>query len=177
MVTSRSPLKNFWQDPRVEFVAIDFLAPVDTIIQKMLPLCRDVTHAFFTSYVHIDDFKKLRDMNVPLFENFMTAIDTVAGESLQRVCLQTGGKVQYFGSITVPLPCDGMLISLSQNYGCHLSPTEVPLHEAMPRYEDYGYNFYYSQEDFMFKLHAQRKWSWNVIRPGGIVGFTPGSKS
>ena len=93
VVTSRSPLKNFWQDPRVEFVAIDFLEPVDAIVQKMLPLCRGVTHAFFTSYVHTDDFMRLRDLNVPLFENFLTAIDTVAGGSLQRVCLQTGGKV------------------------------------------------------------------------------------
>ena len=63
-----------------------------------------------------------------------------------------------------------------QNYGCHLGPVETPLHEGIPRYEDHGLNFYYSQEDFMFRLHAQRKWSWNVIRPGGIVGFTPGSK-
>ena len=93
VVTSRSPLKAYWQDPRVEFVAIDFLEPVDTIIQKMQPYCANVSHAFFTSYVHTDDFMKLRDFNVPLFENFLTAIDNVAGASLQRVCLQTGGKV------------------------------------------------------------------------------------
>ena len=48
--------------------------------------------------------------------------------------------------------------------------------EDLPRYEDHGLNFYYDQEDFMFKLQAQRKWSWNVIRPNGIVGFTPGSE-
>jgi len=34
VVTSRSSLKNYWQDPRVEFVAIDFLEPVETIIAK-----------------------------------------------------------------------------------------------------------------------------------------------
>lgn len=94
VVSSRSPTKSFWQDPRVEFVAIDFLAPLETIIQQMLPMCKEVTHAYFTSYIHTDDFKKLRDMNIPLFENYLTAIDTVAGASLQRVCLQTGGKVQ-----------------------------------------------------------------------------------
>ena len=94
MVTSRSPLKNFWQDPRIDFIAINFLEPVDVIVQKMSPFCRGVTHAYFTSYVHTDDFTRLRDLNVPLFENFLTAIDSVAGESLQRVCLQTGGKVR-----------------------------------------------------------------------------------
>lgn len=46
----------------------------------------------------------------------------------------------------------------------------------MPRYDDKGENFYYVQEDFLFQLHAQRKWSWNVIRPNGIIGFTPGSE-
>ncbi|KAF9890060.1 hypothetical protein FE257_006740 [Aspergillus nanangensis] len=70
VITSRSPLKSFWQDPRIDFVAIDFLAPLDEIIEK----CPE------------------SDLNVPLFENFLTATDTVARSSLQRVCLQTGGK-------------------------------------------------------------------------------------
>lgn len=77
----------------MEFLALDLLKPVDSIIQIMQPLCKEVTHAYFAAYVHTDDFAKLREMNVPLFENFLTSIDAVAGESLQRVCLQTGGKV------------------------------------------------------------------------------------
>lgn len=93
MVSSRNPLKSYWQDPRVEFVAVDFLASIDTIVHTLTPFCKGVTHAYFTSYVHTDDFGKLRDYNVPLFENFLTAIDTVASQSLHRVCLQTGGKV------------------------------------------------------------------------------------
>jgi hypothetical protein len=48
--------------------------------------------------------------------------------------------------------------------------------EDLPRYEDHGLNFYYPQEDFMFDLQKRRKWSYNIIRPNGIVGFTPGSK-
>lgn len=96
VITSRSPLKNFWQDYRVEFVAIDFLKPIEEIIQKLAPFCTDVTHAFFTSYAHSDDFDRLRDLNVPLFENFLTAIDKVAAGSLERICLQTGGKVSCF---------------------------------------------------------------------------------
>jgi hypothetical protein len=94
LVTSRSPLKNYWQDPRVEFFAVDFLAPLDDVIAKMTPLCSNVTHAYFTSYVHTDDFDRLKDLNVPLFKTFLTAIDTVARDTLTRVCLQTGGKVR-----------------------------------------------------------------------------------
>jgi hypothetical protein len=92
-VTSRSPLAVFWSDPRITFVAIDFLAPVEETIQRMRGLCEGVTHAFFTSYVHADDFKVLKDYNVPLFENFLVALETVAQDSLQNICIQTGGKV------------------------------------------------------------------------------------
>ncbi|KAF5250379.1 hypothetical protein FANTH_4412 [Fusarium anthophilum] len=151
VITSRSPLGNYWEDPRIEFVALDFLAPVKDIIAKITPTCSDVTHAYFTSYVHVDDFEKLKDYNAPLFENFLTAIDTVAGASLQRVCLQTGLK----------------------HYGCHLGPIAVPMREEHGRYDDKGLNFYYLQEDFMFALQKKRQWKWNVIRPGGIIGFTP----
>lgn len=94
IVSSRSPLKNYWQDPRVEFVAIDFLESAKAIIPKLPLSCKKTTHAYYTSYVHTDDFAKLRDYNVPLFEHFLTVIDTVAAENLQRICLQTGGKVE-----------------------------------------------------------------------------------
>ncbi|KAM5374703.1 hypothetical protein ACJZ2D_006347 [Fusarium nematophilum] len=152
IITSRRRVSQiFWQDARVRFIALDFLKPVDELIEAMKPLCHDVTHAFFASYVHDADFSKLINRNVPLFTNFLTAVDVVAAGTLQRVCLHTGGK----------------------HYGAHLGPTEVPLHEDMPRYEDFGENFYYRQEDFMFELAAKRSWTWNVIRPDAIIGFTP----
>ncbi|EMC95142.1 hypothetical protein BAUCODRAFT_527477 [Baudoinia panamericana UAMH 10762] len=156
IITSRSPLKNYWQDPRVEFVAIDFLKPHAEIVAAMAPSCFDVTHAFFTSYVHTDDFTQLPTYNVPLWENFLVALETVSGASLQRVCLQTGGK----------------------HYGAHLGPSPCPYREDMPRYDDKGENFYYKQEDFMFarqKNAAARghQWHYSIIRPNGIIGFTP----
>lgn len=91
-MTSRRPLPNAWVDPRVRFVAVDFLDSVDRISAVLKDVCSDVTHAFFTSYVHSDDFRLLRDKNVPLFRNFLDSVDTVCPK-LQRVCLQTGGKV------------------------------------------------------------------------------------
>ncbi|KAF3349230.1 hypothetical protein VD0002_g1134 [Verticillium dahliae] len=147
----RKPTQVFWQDPRIRFIALDFLKPVDELMEAMKPLCHDVTHAFFASYVHTADFAKLRDLNVPLFKNFLSAIDMVAWNSLKRVCLSTGGK----------------------NYGVHLGPVEVPIHEGMPRYQDHGENFYYPQEDYLFDLASKREWDWNVIRPNAIIGFTP----
>lgn len=92
VITSRRPLFYYWQDPRIEFIAVDFLSPLEIITSKLRKVCQDVTHAYFTSYVHVADFESLRDKNVPLFQNFLQAIDAVA-PSLQRVCLQTGCKV------------------------------------------------------------------------------------
>ncbi|GIJ85085.1 hypothetical protein Asppvi_003940 [Aspergillus pseudoviridinutans] len=151
IVTSRRPLPNAWIDPRVEFVALDFLDPVEKIIAKMKDICAPVTHAFFTSYVHNDDFRILRETNVPLFQNFLDALDTVCPR-LQRVCLQTGGKY----------------------YGVHLGPVKIPLEEDFPRYNDQGYNFYYSQEDYLRTVQKRRHtWSYNIIRPNAINGFAP----
>lgn len=93
MITSRRPLFYCWQDPRIEFVAVDLLEPLDGIIKQLSKVCKNVTHAYFASYIHVDDFKSLRDKNVPLFQNFLEAIDIVAPK-LERVCLQTGNKVE-----------------------------------------------------------------------------------
>ncbi|KAG8166919.1 hypothetical protein KVR01_002608 [Diaporthe batatas] len=150
ITTRRVPKWPLWQDPRIRFIALDFLKPAEELVEQMELLCRDVTHAFFASYVHETDFARLKDCNVPLFKNFLVAIDQ-SSKSLQRVILHTGGK----------------------NYGVHLGPVEVPVHEGMARYEDFGENFYYIQEDFMFELAAKREWHWNIIRPMGIIGYTP----
>lgn len=92
VVTSRRPLLYYWQDPRIEFVAVDFLDPLKHIIETLRAVCKEVTHAYFTSYVHVADFNALRDKNVPLFRNFLEAVNSVA-PNLQRVSLQTGCKV------------------------------------------------------------------------------------
>lgn len=96
IITSRrTPKQLFWQDHRIKFVALDFLKPVEELIEQMRLLCHDVTHAYFASYVHVADFAKLKELNLPLFTNFLVATDVVAAKTLQRVCLHTGGKVRH----------------------------------------------------------------------------------
>ncbi|KAF4771362.1 hypothetical protein N7455_007876 [Penicillium solitum] len=151
IITSRRPLSNYWIDPRVHFVAIDFLEPVERIAEQMKGLCNEVTHAYFTSYIHSDDFKLLREKNVPLFRNFIDSLDRSCPK-LQRVCLQTGGKY----------------------YGGHLGPVKAPVVESLPRYDDEGFNFYYAQEDYLKEMQERRHaWSYNIIRPNAIIGFAP----
>lgn len=74
-------------------MAIDFLDRAEVIVEKLKELCKNVTHAFFTSYIHDNDFSKLHVKNGPLFRNFIKSVD-LACPKLQRVVLQTGGKVR-----------------------------------------------------------------------------------
>ncbi|KAF7590620.1 hypothetical protein BBP40_002615 [Aspergillus hancockii] len=153
IVTSRKPLANYWVDPRVEFIALDFLEAEEILVQKMKTICSEVTHAYFTSYIHNNDFNKLAEKNCPLFRNFLVVIDTVC-PSLERVCLQTGGK----------------------HYALQFQETTTLLYEDSPRYEGPGSKsiFYYQQEDDLFDMQKRRNtWHYNIIRPMGIIGFTP----
>ncbi|KAI9041418.1 SDR family oxidoreductase [Aspergillus affinis] len=150
IITSRSPIKAVYTDPRVRFVAIDFLAPAEAIVENIKELCKGVTHAFFTSYIHNNDFSKLHERNGPLFRNFIQAVD-LACPKLQRVVLQTGGK----------------------HYGFQYRDIKTPLVEDMARYEGPENIFYYEQEDDLFAAQKCRgTWSYNIIRPMAIIGYS-----
>ncbi|KAL1614490.1 hypothetical protein SLS54_009748 [Diplodia seriata] len=136
VISSLRPSSVVWTDPRIQFVAVDFLGSQEKAVKALRELCQDITHVYFTSYVHNDDLNKLVEKNVPLFKNFMEVIE--------------------------------------RHYGCHLGPTKQPITEDIPRYEDRGLNFYYQQEDFLFEVQKRRnQWSYNIIRPFGIIGYTP----
>ncbi|KAJ6113426.1 hypothetical protein N7523_006743 [Penicillium sp. IBT 18751x] len=153
IITSRRPPATLWVDPRVEFLALDFMESPEIITNKIKVFCKDVTHAYFTSYIHNNDFNKLAEQNCPLFRNFLEAVDT-ACPVLERVCLQTGGK----------------------HYGVQFRELCTPCYEEMPRYEGPGSGsiFYYEQEDDLFRIQKRRNsWNYNIIRPMGIIGFTP----
>lgn len=91
IVTSRSPFKTTVHDPRIEFVALDFTDDAQTLAAAMKKTCADVTHAYFSSYVHRDDFVELNSANKELFENFLDALLQVT-TGLRNCTLQTGGE-------------------------------------------------------------------------------------
>ena len=93
ITTSRSPFQTNINDPRVEFIALDFSQEPAKLVEKMRSVCKNVTHAYFSSYVHKDDFAELNTANRLLFENFLTALIEVAPD-LENCTLQTGGKVK-----------------------------------------------------------------------------------
>ncbi|KNG45295.1 nucleoside-diphosphate-sugar epimerase [Stemphylium lycopersici] len=150
IVTSRSPFKTTVHDDRITFIALDLSNDPNDLIEKMRPVCGGVTHAYFSSYVHKDDFKELNIANEKLFSNFLDALIAVAPE-LENCVLQTGGK----------------------HYNVHLGPVPSPAREEDPRKESPIGNFYYVQEDYLIKRSTGQKWTWNVIRPEAIIGHTP----
>ena len=149
IVTSRSPFKTTVKDPRIEFIALDFSKDASSLSGKMKDLCGPVTHAFFSSYVHKDDFAELNTANQQLFENFLKALVETA-PNLENVLLQTGGK--YFN--------------------VHLHPVPSPAREEDPRHKASIDNFYFPQEDFLAMMQRGKRWSYNIIRPEAIVGST-----
>jgi nucleoside-diphosphate-sugar epimerase len=150
IVTSRSPFKSLIHDPRITFIALDFSEDSKQLAIKMRDECSTVTHAYFSSYVHRDDFADLNRANSALFENFLRALLAVA-PNLENCTLQTGGK----------------------HYNVHLAPVPSPAREADPRLKASIDNFYFPQEDALIEAQKGQKWSWNVIRPEAIIGHTP----
>ncbi|KAL2204761.1 hypothetical protein CC79DRAFT_1386556 [Sarocladium strictum] len=149
IATSLSPLKTTVKDDRLSFVSLDFTQSPDILAPKMKDSCAKVTHAYFSSYVHEDDFQKLNIANQKLFENFLDALLAVA-PNLEACVLQTGGKY----------------------YNVHLHPVPSPAREIDPRTGDLAANFYYHQEDCLARKQEGQKWTWNVIRPEAIIGHT-----
>lgn len=172
IVTSRSPFKTLVNDPRIKFVPLDFTKDADTLVTEMADICRSVTHAYFSSYVHKDDFEDLNSANQALFENFLSAIVRVAPE-LQSVALQTGGKY-YNVSCTrqgkLPVSKSNRAQLLIAVFQVHARPVPSPAMEDAPRLVSSEHNFYYPQEDYLVAKQKGANWKWNVIRPEAIIG-------
>ncbi|RDW58411.1 hypothetical protein BP5796_12341 [Coleophoma crateriformis] len=149
IVTSRSPFQTTVCDDRISFIPLDFSEPSNIVAQKMRSECSSVTHAYFSSYIHKDEFTELNRANEALFENFLDALIAVA-PNLENCTLQTGGKY----------------------YNVHLGPVPSPAREDLPRIESPIGNFYFQQEDHLFKRQKDQKWTWNVNRPEAIIGYT-----
>lgn len=149
IVTSRSPMKVNRSDSRVEFISLDFLKSPEELATQMAATCSGVTHAYFASYVHKNDFSELLPANEGLFQNFISSL-TKTSNVLANITLITGAKY----------------------YNVHSHPCPYPARESDPRLVDASENFYYGQEDALAQAQSGQPWSWNVIRPVGIIGAT-----
>jgi nucleoside-diphosphate-sugar epimerase len=139
------------QDERLVHVYIDLDKKEDLLVPLLREIgAQEVTHVFWTAYVHSKNEQELIERNSPLFIKFLKAFLRLEPQ-LERFYLQTGGKY----------------------YGIHKGPVACPQTEKTPRHD--GENFYFHQEDTLKDLQKGQNWSWNIMRPSVIVGVSKGN--
>ena len=143
----------------VQHVSVDLTGSAEAIASSLRNAKVQADYVFFFAYVHpkgksaMDPSmaEALVETNVPIFNNFLQALD-IAEITPKRILLQTGGK----------------------NYGCHIGRARLPYIESDPQPKHLSENFYYHQEELLFNycnLHPGTH--WNVIRPFPIIGAVP----
>lgn len=128
-------------------VAVDLLDPADC---KSKLGALQISHLFFTAYIERSDPLELVSANTAMFVNLVDVTEA-ASPGLQHVHL-----------------CEG-----SKWYGSHLGPYKTPAKEDDPRHMPP--NFYYNQQDFLQARQQGKRWSWSVVRPHAVCGFSTGS--
>jgi nucleoside-diphosphate-sugar epimerase len=110
----------------------------------------DPTDLFLAAWIRHDTEAENVQVNGAIVENVFAAL--ASAQRLQHVALVTGTK-HYLGPF--------------EAYG--QTAAETPFREENPRLP--GLNFYYTQEDIVFREAARRGFSWTVHRPHSIVGY------
>ncbi|KAK0711713.1 hypothetical protein B0H67DRAFT_586144 [Lasiosphaeris hirsuta] len=160
-LSARPPPDNFFRDlgegaRRVEHIAIDFLADPALIARQLKDKIPSVDHIFYFSYMQpapkgnvLDlwaNADELATVNSTLFTNFTTALQKTQLRP-RRFMLQTGSK----------------------HYAFYLGPAALPAFESDARVA-LARNFYYEQEDALFRYCGAVGARWTVARPSYIVG-------
>ncbi|KAK5684168.1 hypothetical protein LTS10_004032 [Elasticomyces elasticus] len=143
------------QRARVEHVALDFLSKPEEIASKLEAKGVTGDYVFFYSYAQPrpkpgqgawSNAQELADTNTALLKNFLGALD-IASITPKRFLLQTGAK----------------------NYGTHLGPARTPYVESDPPVT-LEPNFYYPQQNCLWKYCDEHSIGWNIICPAWIIG-------
>ncbi|KAI0129701.1 hypothetical protein BJ170DRAFT_617299 [Xylariales sp. AK1849] len=144
--------------PNAQHIAVDFLQEPDQIASVLKENEVRADYIFFFAYVQPppkeghglwSDAEEMVRVNSLLLDNFIGALK-ISAIKPKRFMLQTGAK----------------------NYGIHLGLSKVPQEESDPRVE-FEPNFYYPQEDSLFKYCSEEGVGWNVLMPGAILGAVP----
>jgi nucleoside-diphosphate-sugar epimerase len=109
----------------------------------------DVTDLFISAWIRHDTEAENVQVNGAIVENVFAGLE--GATSLRHVALVTGTK-QYLGPF--------------ESYG--QAAAETPFREDNPRLP--GLNFYYTQEDIVFREAERRGFAWSVHRPHTIIG-------
>ena len=134
--------------PNVVPIKVDLLSQDDA--ERTIAPLKDVTHVIFGAYIEKDTPHERSEVNVALLRNLLTAVERNA-PGLKHVTLYQGGKA----------------------YGADLGPFKTPAREDDPRLM--SPNFYYDQEDFLRTTQAGKDWSFSILRPEAVCGYSVGN--
>jgi nucleoside-diphosphate-sugar epimerase len=107
---------------------------------------KGATHLVYAAWQPSRDAGEQVRVNALMFRNLMETMATAP--DLAHVTLLQGMKA----------------------YGSHLGTFRTPALESDPRHM--GHNFYYEQQDDLVRIQAGKSWSWTVLRPVVICGFS-----
>jgi nucleoside-diphosphate-sugar epimerase len=142
---SRRPVDDEFNVPSVSIDLLD----IDECRGK-LPALTDVTHIFYVAYAPRPTHAEEVEPNLRMLQNLMDGLDRAA-PTLKHVSLMQGTKA----------------------YGAHLGPYKTPARETDPRI--IAPVFYFPQQDFLTALASKKPWTWSIMRPRCIWGFSVGS--
>lgn len=144
-VSRRKPEKS----DGVRYIEADLLQPEE--LSKKFSGLDQVTHIIYAAYQDYEsDPEQQVSINLAMFRNVLNAVEQ-ASPALERVLLMQGVKA----------------------YGVHLGPFKTPAQETDPRHMPP--NFYYDQEDYMREEQKRKSWSWTILRPDVVCGFSLGN--
>ena len=128
-------------------IALDLTDRAD--VHGKLGSLKDITHVFFVAYLERSDPAELVAVNTAMLVNLVDVVEA-ASPVLEHVHLSEGTKW----------------------YGNHLGPFRTPAKEDDPRHMPP--NFYYDQQEFLEARQKGKRWTWSVVRPHAVCGFSTG---
>jgi nucleoside-diphosphate-sugar epimerase len=111
----------------------------------------DVTHIFFAAYSQQETYEEELQPNLEMVRNVVEVIEPTAA-NLQHIQLIHGSKW----------------------YGNHQGPYRTPALEDQPPHP--AQHFYHPQRAWLIECQKGKQWTWSILRPHGIWGFTVGSQ-
>ena len=129
---------------KAKFISVDLLNNEDA--ESKLKELKNVTHFFYCGLSGGIEAENV-DGNLKLLVNSLKNVNTYS-QNLRRVILTQGGKY----------------------YGVQIGPHKTPSYETDPRHMPP--NFYYDQEDYVRELSSKEDWSFTLVRPEVMIGFS-----
>jgi nucleoside-diphosphate-sugar epimerase len=136
------------REGRLQTVSVDLLDRPQC--EAKLRDLSDLTHVFYVAYAPRPTHGEEVEPNLRMLQNLMEVLGPAA-PGLRHVSLMQGTKA----------------------YGAHLGPYKTPARETDPRI--ISPMFYFPQQDYLAALATGKDWTWSVMRPRCIWGFSVGS--